>query len=375
MRISHLRVLHVKLGTYLPPSETFVHARVLNPYCQRPVSVLAHTVTPEYESLANLNFYRLDRSSHLRQRIENALAYRFFTYPYYYQVLRSDRPDLIHAHASGAGEAMIWPAQHLHIPLIVNFYGIETKQHIHDPQWLPRYRRLYRLVTAFICSSDYMKAGMIASGCPPRKITVIRCGIDTELFSGEPLAWQPDQTLRLLSIARLHPEKGLDILLHACAMLNEAGFRNWQLEIAGVGTSEVALRQQARELGLDTQVKFLGALPQNQIVGLLRVAHIMVLPSRQESQGVALQEAQATCTPVIASRVEGIPEGVVDGETGLLVEPENPVALFNAILSLIKHPDMLIQMGRAGRQFVCSTFSRQVEYQELCQAYEALLKK
>ena len=363
------RVLHVKQPNYLPPSEPFVHARVLNPTCQRPVPVITHQVAPEYRGIKEIQFYELNRLHPIRRRIELAIDYRVHWYPYYYQVIRNLRPQLIHAHFSGAGEACLGIASHLRIPLIISFYGVETKYHIYDPKWIPRYRRMYAQANAFICLSNAMKNDMVSSGCPTEKITVIRLGVDTDLFCGEVTPWEPGQPLRLLSIARLHPEKGLNYLLEACRLLNASGFSRWQLNIIGIGPCEPELKQQAIDCGIQDQVSFLGRQSPQEIVTELRQSHLMILPSLKETQGVVLQEAQATCTPVIATRVGGISEGIKDGGTGFLIEPKSASAIAQKIQQFIVSPDIFWKLGHAGRHFLEEHFSRQAEYESLATMY------
>jgi colanic acid/amylovoran biosynthesis glycosyltransferase len=372
-RMNTYHVVHVKQNMYLSPTETFVHARVLNPICARPVPVMTDQVRNPYDQAKEITFYELATLHSFLQRTVQAVDYRLHWNAYYFEILRHLRPQLIHAHFSGAGEECLWSAKVLKLPLLVNFYGVETNYHIHEAGWSARYQRIYEGADALICSSDHMKVEMVKSGCPQEKINVVRCGIDTDFFTGDVTEWRPRDTLRLLSIARLHPEKGLSNLLRACLLLNQNGFNRWKLEIIGLGPAELQLKQMANSLGLEKQVEFLGHKTPADVREKLRIAHIMILPSLKETQGVVLQEAQATCTPIIASDVGGIPEGVLDGTTGILVHSNSPVAIAVAIETFIKNPLLLIKMGNAGRRFVEKKFSRKVEYEELSSIYYSLL--
>jgi colanic acid/amylovoran biosynthesis glycosyltransferase len=368
-----LKVIHIAHPEYLPPSHTFVGARVLNPVCQRPVPVITHHVTPQYANTKEIQFFALDTLNRFRRRIELGIGNHWHWYPYYYQVIRRVRPQIIHAHFSGAGEACLWISQRLGIPLVINFYGIETKYHLHDPFWIPRYKKMFVEAEWFVCSSREMQSIMLDKGCPATKISVIPVSVDIDLFNGEPTPWNKNQTLRLLSIARLHPEKGLNYLLSACRLLDEMGLTNWALRIIGIGTQESELKRQARECGIQSKVFFLGRKSPDEIVAELRRSHLMILPSLAESQGLALQEAQATCTPVIATNIGGIPEGVKHNETGFLVDPQSPQAIFQALERFVEQPELFDVMGRAGRALVQEHFSRQKEYQELAQLYRNLI--
>lgn len=365
-----LQVVHIKQNGYLAPSETFVHARVLNPVCQRLIHVITDEVNPSYIHAGEIRFHETASLRKLLRRFILAISYRLHWNAYYFEILRRLRPQLIHAHFSGAGEDCLWSAKWLKIPLLINFYGIETNYHIHDPAWLLRYQRIYAMADGLICSSDHMRSEMIASGCPAEKISVVRCGIDLELFSSEPTELKKNDTLRLLSIARLHPEKGLAYLLRACKLLTDENLTDWELKIIGVGPLFDELTGLTRELGLEKQVLFMGKQSPQQVAAELHLAHLTILPSLKESQGIVLAESQAACTPVIASNVGGIPESLINGETGFLVEPESSQAIFEKIRYFIQNPQELPRMGRAGRDFVEKKFSREVEYTRLADIYK-----
>jgi glycosyltransferase involved in cell wall biosynthesis len=110
-----------------------------------------------------------------------------------------------------------------------------------------------------------------------------------------------------------------------------------------------ALQARVADLGLTDRVRFLGVMAHAEIAPLLGDLDIFAMPSRREAWGVAAAEASAVGLPVVASRVGGIPEIVVDGETGLLVPAEDPDALAAALDKLLADPELCAQMGRAGR--------------------------
>lgn len=376
MSQSPIKILHITRFNYLPPSQTFVHARVLNPLCQRPIPVITGLVRPEYEPCQEITFHQESTFYTFKHKDKNEKVVIAGAYSslYSHQVIEQVRPQLIHAHFGRAGESCLSSAKFFNIPLVVNFYGVETNHRVHDPEWRRRYQSVYANADAFVCSSQLMKEIMVESGCSSDKITVIRCGVDIDFFSGDVTPWQAGQRLRMLSIARLHPDKGLTYLLDACRLLNLSGFRNWELKIIGYGKAEAELKQQAKDHALQDQVHFLGRQSHQAVRDALRDAHLKILPSVRETQGVALQEAQATRTPVIASHTGGIPEGVLDGESGFLVDPQSSIAIVEKIQRFLENPSLLVKMGNAGRQYVVAHFSRQAEYRQLAALYRSLLK-
>jgi glycosyltransferase involved in cell wall biosynthesis len=175
---------------------------------------------------------------------------------------------------------------------------------------------------------------------------------------------------KLLCVGRLIPIKGHIVLLRAFAQARRdvPGLR---LDIAGRGPLEPALRALARELGVADAVRFLGHVA--PIQGAIEDSAIIVVPSMGEGFGMVALEAMERSRPVIAAEIGGLGELVVDGETGLLVEPGVAEPLARAIVELAGNLDRAVEMGRAGRARALSEFleSRCVERTE--QLYERSL--
>src|SRR5262249_2670387 len=117
------------------------------------------------------------------------------------------------------------------------------------------------------------------------------------------------------------------------------------------------IERMVRRSGLDSRVELLPAVPHSQVPEVLSRIDIFVVPSLSESFGVAAVEASACGLPVVASRVGGLPEVVVDGETGLLVPPSDSPALANALDRLIGSEELRVRFGRNGRAFVEQLYS------------------
>ncbi len=220
-----------------------------------------------------------------------------------------------------------------------------------------------------------MKQDMVASACPIEKIHVVRCSVDRDFFWGKQRDWSPEKMLKLVSVARLHQEKGLNFLLAACSLLMKLGFTNWELRIIGIGPEQANLSRQAKETGMDLKIVFCGSMPPAGVANELRNAHLFILPSLKETQGVALQEAQATGLPVIASNTGGIPEGVLDGVTGVLIPPGSAQSIVEALMVFIENPQYISEMGMAGQRYVREMFSQENEYAQLAKIYEDLIRK
>jgi glycosyltransferase involved in cell wall biosynthesis len=188
-------------------------------------------------------------------------------------------------------------------------------------------------------------------GLPAGKVEVIHYGLD-EL----PAAWgsNPADDVRsdarvLLAVCRLEPQKGLDIAVRALPEIR-ARHPNAELVVLGEGAQRSELEQLASEL--QVPVHLLGRVP--NVAAWLSRADLLVHPARWEGFGLALLEAMLASKPVVATNVSSIPEIVSDGETGLLVAPDDPAALAAAVTRLLDDPD---NYGLLGRERAKSQFS------------------
>jgi glycosyltransferase involved in cell wall biosynthesis len=149
----------------------------------------------------------------------------------------------------------------------------------------------------------------------------------------------------------MYPRKNLGILMGAYACLRDGGasFQGW---VVGEGPCRKAWERIRDSLGLGDRVTFLGTIPRRELADRYRRAAIFCLPSRQEGFGIVFVEAMACGKPVVAARAAAVPETVVDGETGLLVDPDDPAALAQALFALLSDRDRCRAMGEAGRRRV-----------------------
>ena len=210
-------------------------------------------------------------------------------------------------------------------------------------------------------------------GIRPR---VVFNGYDAELF----VPRGPDPALRqklasagepiILYAGRLIPWKGVQYAISALAEVPGA-----ILVIAGEGHYRPTLEEQARVAGLAGRVRFLGAVPHEELPRLLAVSDVLVATSfASETFGIALVEAQACGVPVVASRFGGFPEVVQDGVTGLLVPPQDPAALAGALRAVLADPERRRQMGQAGQCWVREQFHWEQVAERVLEAYREVLQ-
>ncbi|MDO9047797.1 MAG: glycosyltransferase family 4 protein [Methylobacter sp.] len=227
-----------------------------------------------------------------------------------------------------------------------------------DPLPVTEFVVLANQASAIVTVSEYNKQFMVEKYClKPEQIYVAYNGIQTAMF-------QPNHkpaghsALCLVSVGRLVPIKGHDILLEALYRIREQGFEV-QLRLIGDGASRSDLEAQAQRLNLLDCVEFMGAQAQDMVCQFLNEADVFVMPSRSEGFAVACLEAMAMELPVIASNVTGFPEAITDYVTGILVQSENPELLADAIIWMIQHPEQRLEMGKKGRETVLAKFTRE----------------
>ncbi len=281
------------------------------------------------------------------------------------RLLGERRPSLIHAHFGIDGVYALPLARRLGVPLVTTFHGFDatlsTAALLSSPAWAnyPLHRaRLAREGALFLCVSSFIRDQVLAAGFPASRTHVHYTGVDCA-------ATRPrdpgEETATILHVARLVEMKGTATLLHAFAALARADDAV-SLVVVGDGPLRRPLHALAAALGLGEQVRFLGALPHAEVMAWMRRSAMLVLPSvrtatgRVEGLGMVLLEAAASGVPVIGSRVGGIPEGVLDGQTGFLVPARDAGALCAGMQDLLDNPATRHRMGVAARTFVEQRF-------------------
>jgi colanic acid/amylovoran biosynthesis glycosyltransferase len=266
--------------------------------------------------------------------------------------------DIIHCHYGPNGQRAVTrrKAGTLRGPVITTFHGYDVNKlpRIHGPDM---YKDVFELGDLFTVGSEFMRRRIIALGAPADRIAKLPMGVDVSRFPFTARRQSDYGEFRLLTIGRLVEVKGIEYALRAVGLLKDK-YPGLRYEIAGDGPLRSGLEALTVDLGLTGQVRFLGAISQDEAPRLYEAAHGFVLPSvvtesgEEENQPVVLAEAQASGLPVIASAIGGIPESIRADESGLLVPPRNPEALASAIGWLADHPESWSRMGHAGRTHV-----------------------
>lgn len=237
-------------------------------------------------------------------------------------------------------------------------FGARFLIEAHDRFVLPNYIRAYRKVIA--TSKSYLKRSRILTTFG-NLVTVVPNGVDCKHYrpqlTGRNIKnrFDLDDRFTIIFVGALtkwHRYKGLDVLLAALKRLVKT-YPNLVLLIVGDGEMKEFYVSLTQRLGLASNVIFVGDVPDHLLPQYYAASDALVLPSKDMSEGfgLTLLEANASGKPVVASNVGGIPSVVKNGYNGLLVQPNNPKALANAIVKLQRNPREARAMGRNGRRF------------------------
>jgi glycosyltransferase involved in cell wall biosynthesis len=270
---------------------------------------------------------------------------------------RSFRPALVQTFLFHANILGRLAARSAGVPHILSGQRVaERRSRIYG--WIDRWTN--GLVDRNVCVSrgvaDYLEREI---GCPPAKTVVIPNGVDPARFvTAAPCDWTrlglPPESVVLLGIGRLEPQKGFDDLLAALPPVLST-FAPVQVVIVGDGPDRGRLEQQTAELGLAERVRFVGR--RTDVPSLLAGCYGLVLPSRWEGMPNVVLEAMAAGKPVVATQVEGVAELVQDGVTGWLSPPRDPEGLTRGLSLLLQDPERATAMGRESQHHVEKQFT------------------
>ncbi|NDY91914.1 glycosyltransferase family 4 protein [Ideonella livida] len=226
-----------------------------------------------------------------------------------------------------------------------------------------------RRAQALLTISDYNRRYLQTQGVPDARLAVVRCGVSLQAGAPRPAA-AAGTPLRVGSLGRLVEKKGMDVLLRALAQAVAQG-QDLQLDIAGDGPLREPLQALAQTLGVAPRVRFLGAMGHAQVAAWLGSLDVFALACQVDAQGdmdgvpVALMEAMSQGVPVLSTRLSGIPELVVDGQTGLLAEPGHADSLAAQLMRLAGDAALRSRLGAAGARHALDEFSQQVNLDRL----------
>ena len=287
------------------------------------------------------------------------------------RVIKQVKPDVVHAHdphgVAMAALALSMSTELAKPPLVaarrVDFHLKGTS--------LSRWK--YRQVDCFICASEAIRRMLVADGVTEARAVTVHEGIDVgRVQSAAPARlhedlWLPHQAPVVGNVAALVPHKGQRHLIEAAALVVRQ-IPDARFVIAGEGELRASLERQIREHHLEKHVLLAGFRP--DVLSLHKAFDIFVMSSITEGLGTSVLDAMAAAKPVVGTTAGGIPEMVVDGETGFLVAPRDREAMASAIVRLLKDEPLRRRMGEAGLARVRARFSAERMVQDTVRVYQ-----
>ena len=275
------------------------------------------------------------------------------------ELLERRRIDVVLAEYGPTGAAVMGACARARVPLVVHFHGYDAYARSILAAYRRRYRRLFDQAAAIVSVSHHMTRQLLRLGSPASKTVYNPYGVDTALFHGQPGRRGPPV---LVAVGRFVPKKAPHLTLRAFAqVLRERS--DARLVMIGDGPRLASCRRLARQLALRTAVTFMGRQPPPAVAEALRgarafVQHSVTAPNGDtEGTPVAILEAAASALPVVATRHGGIPDVVVDGETGYLVEEGDIHRMASCMLRLLADEPLATRLGAAGQQHILSHYS------------------
>src|SRR5436309_9700581 len=264
------------------------------------------------------------------------------------------RNDVEHVHvhfANRAAHTALFLKEISGIPFSVTAHGQDFMKDLGSDDLL---REICAAAEFVAAETDYSR-DLLCERCPDSaaKIHRVHNGIDLEHFP-TPATATINPVPRIISVGRFVAFKGFEHLIAACAELASRGV-DFTCDIIGDGPLHDALQAKIDVLNLSSRINLLGSLSQRAVLEALQAADIFALASVTDAEGASdvfptvILEAMASARPVVSTRLAGIPELVVDRETGVLVSPGDPTALTEALAQLVCDRELRLRYGRAGR--------------------------
>src|SRR6476660_8077152 len=278
------------------------------------------------------------------QRARNALYFAGF--------FARSGVDHVHVHfANRAAHTALFLKEISGIPFSITAHGQDFMKDLGSDDLL---REICAAAEFVAAETDYSR-DLLRQRCPDSaaKIHRVYNGIDLERFP-VPGSGNGNRIPRIVSVGRLVAFKGFDDLIDACAELARRRI-DFVCDIIGDGPLREALQAKIKQLDLSSRVNLLGSLSQGAVLEKLQAADIFALASTTDTQGASdvfptvILEAMASARPVVSTRLAGIPELVVDGQTGMLVPPGDSTALAQALEQLLRDPELRLRFGHSGR--------------------------
>lgn len=280
--------------------------------------------------------------------------------------LKREKVDCVLAEYGPTACAVLKVVKHLKLPLLIHFHGYDASTTAILQQYAELYKKVFAYATSVIAVSQKMKQSLIELGCPAEKIDVSIYGANPIFFNNQP-SYNNQQ---FIAIGRFVDKKAPYLTIAAFQKVLEQ-YPKANLIMVGKGPLLGICKKLANGLGLTNNINFKGVQSMEQIQLLfsnsLAFVQHSIVAENGDSEGtpVAVLEAQAAALPVISTFHAGIPEVVINNETGLLVEELNVEGMAKNMKRVLKEKGLAEKLGKAGRERVLKYFTMEMHFESL----------
>jgi glycosyltransferase involved in cell wall biosynthesis len=356
---------------WLPKSETFIRDQVQLLSSWSPVTggylrLPEPLIEPDAYAISSKRFGWRILETAPRSLLANRLAKK----------LARRAPSLMHVHFGNDALDLLPVHERLDVPLFVTFHGFDATA-TRDPllaNYFDRIGDVFERATKLLAVSDFIAGRLVELGAPPAKVVTRYNGIPLGPRTAAPRDGVTDESASVLFVGRLVEKKGVADLLAAVAAL-PPDLRSTAVDVVGDGPLRSQLEVQARELGVNA--RFHDFVTHERIRVMMARASVVAVPSREASDGdceglpTVAVEASSVATPVVATRHAGLPEIVLDEETGLLSDEGDIQALSTNLARILSDAGLRTRLGRAGADRVRAAFDMHDQVAALERLYDA----
>ncbi len=272
-----------------------------------------------------------------------------------FPVIKTEQPDVAYIDFGKTAIVARQTLQSLGVPFVVHFHGSDVTSALNEFSYRQELHKVFRDASALIVASNHIRRLLVLEGASPDKIHVVRLGVKVENLS--PVSWEKrkNSSPSLVFLGRFTPKKQPVAVVQAFALVKQQ-VPDAKLSMIGDGSEMLRVKERISKLGLHDSIQLYGALPRAEALPIvnqhwLLAQHSVTAPNGdQEGFGLSLAEAAALELPIVSTLHNGIPEQVIDGETGFLVREFDYEAMAEKIITLLSNPELAEKMGKAGRK-------------------------
>jgi len=357
-------------------SDVTEHAQTKSILPINPISFITVNLTLFLSNPARYLSTLLVASQHRLPGLKNGVwsFLQFFEAMLLADMLKKDDVKHLHVHFGNAGANICYfAARYLQLSWSMTLHGTSCFDYPSGPLLEEKIEHC----TFANCISYFGLSQAFRQAKPEHwhKLFVTRCGIEpsvvNEVFANK-LTNKTDDTINLIYVGRLSPEKGVNVIIQALSEVVKT-VPNIKLSIVGDGPRRAFLENEVTQYKLNKHIEFVGAVPEREVFDRMSTCDMLVMSSFMEGIPMVLMEAMALELPVVAPRVAGIPELVIDKENGLLFDPASAEQLAKQITVLAKDAQLRAALGKRGREKVLNEFSINKAVEKLSDKFKQII--